>query len=158
MRSCQVNDRKFDFRWGCVGPPGRGVFIRPFLAGRAVDAFLFSPAEAEAERRAKQHAGRKTPLSCGNAPGRNRKRTPSRQPDTRYTRDSYRRAVQYACRKAGIPPWHPHQLRLSAGTAIRKAEGIEVARIILGHRSAAITETYAELDHGRALQVMQKIG
>ena len=33
-----------------------------------------------------------------------------------------------------------------------------VARIILGHRSAAITETYAELDHGRALQVMQKIG
>ena len=43
-------------------------------------------------------------------------------------------------------------------TAIRKAEGIKVARIILGHRSAAITETYAELDHGHALQVMQKIG
>ena len=123
-----------------------------------MDAFLFSPAEAEAERRAKQHAGRKTPLSCGNAPGRNRKRRPSKQPGSRYTRGSYRQAVQYACRKAGIPPWHPHQLRHSAGTAIRKAEGIEVARIILGHRSAAITETYAELDHGRALQVMQKIG
>ena len=85
-----------------IGPRGQAV-IRPFLAGRAVDAFLFSPAEAEAERRAKQHQARKTPLSCGNAPGRNRKRTPSRQPGTRYTRDLYRRAVQYACRKAGIP-------------------------------------------------------
>ena len=123
-----------------------------------MDAFLFSPAEAESQRRAKQHAARKTPLSCSNAPGRNRKRTPSKQPGTRYTRDSYRQAVQYACRKVSIPPCHPHQLKHSAGTAIRKAEGIEVARIILGHRSAAITETYAELDHGRTLQVMQKIG
>ena len=25
-----VNDRQFDSRWGCVGPPGRGVYVLPW--------------------------------------------------------------------------------------------------------------------------------
>ena len=33
-----------------------------------------------------------------------------------------------------------------AATFLRKEFGLETARIILGHRSAAITEVYAELD------------
>ena len=43
-----------------VGPKGQEV-IGPFLTGRAVDAFLFSAAEAEVQRRERIHAERKTP-------------------------------------------------------------------------------------------------
>jgi integrase len=57
-----------------------------------------------------------------------------------------------------VPHWHPHQLRHNAATTLRREHGIEVARIILGHRSAAITEVYAEVDHTRAIEVMAKIG
>jgi hypothetical protein len=42
--------------------------------------------------------------------------------------------------------WHPHQLRHNAATYLCKEFGLETARIILGHRSAAITEVYAEID------------
>ncbi|MCK4851285.1 MAG: site-specific integrase, partial [Phycisphaerae bacterium] len=54
--------------------------------------------------------------------------------------------------------WHPHQLRHNAATNLRKEFGLEAARIILGHRSAAITEVYAELDQQKAIDAMLKIG
>ena len=54
--------------------------------------------------------------------------------------------------------WSPNQLRHSAATFLRKEFGIEVARIILGHSSAAVTEVYAELDQARAMEVMAQIG
>ncbi len=55
--------------------------------------------------------------------------------------------------------WHPHQLRHNAGTFLRKEFGLETARIIiLGHRSAAITEVYAELDHQKALAAIVRVG
>ena len=54
--------------------------------------------------------------------------------------------------------WHPHQLRHNAATNLRKEFGLEAARIILGHRSAAITEVYAELDQQNAIEAMLKIG
>ena len=54
--------------------------------------------------------------------------------------------------------WHPHQLRHNAATELRKEFGIEAARIILGHRSAAITEVYAEKDEQEAVEAMMKVG
>ena len=54
--------------------------------------------------------------------------------------------------------WHPHQLRHNAATELRKEFGLESARIILGHRSAAITEVYAELDQEKAISAMLKYG
>lgn len=54
--------------------------------------------------------------------------------------------------------WHPHQLRHNAATELRKEFGIEVARIILGHRSPAITEVYAELDQAKAVAAMLQVG
>ena len=46
-----------------LGPRAQDI-VRHFLAGRAVDAWLFSPAEAEAERRARLHTHRKTSTSA----------------------------------------------------------------------------------------------
>lgn len=54
--------------------------------------------------------------------------------------------------------WHPHQLRHNAATFLRRQFGIEVASIILGHSSLAITGTYAEQNHKRAIEVMRQVG
>jgi len=54
--------------------------------------------------------------------------------------------------------WHPHQLRHNAATELRKEFGLEAARIILGHRSAAITEVYAEKDEQEAIKAVMRVG
>jgi len=69
--------------------------VKPFLL-RPNSAYLFSPAEAEAERRKKQQEQRVTPLSCGNKPGSNRKKNPQTKPGNRYTANSYRKAIERA--------------------------------------------------------------
>ena len=116
-------------------------------------------------------------MKYGNRPGTNRKRKPKRTPRDRYDVNSYRRAIQRACDgadakakadsiKAGneptaervVPRWHPHQLRHNFATMIRRQYGIETARILLGHRSTAVTELYAEVDRGRVREIVSKIG
>jgi integrase len=137
-----------------IGPRGQAV-LRPWLKTE-LTAFLFSAREAmEAKRAARQ---RKTPLSCGNRPGTNRKAKPKKQPGERYTPRSYHQAIRKACLKADVPQWHPHQLRHNAATWLRKEFGLDVARVVLGHRSAAVTEVYAELDQEKAKEVMGLAG
>jgi integrase len=54
--------------------------------------------------------------------------------------------------------WHPHQLRHTAGTAIRKKYGVEIAQVILGHATLDATEIYAERDVARAIKIVREIG
>jgi integrase len=55
--------------------------------------------------------------------------------------------------------WHPHQLRHTAATKLRREFGIDVAQSILGHRlGSAITEVYAEINTAKADEVLAKIG
>jgi hypothetical protein len=54
--------------------------------------------------------------------------------------------------------WTPSRLRNSAVTRFRREHGLEVARPLLGYRSAAITEVYAEFDQAKAADVMAKVG
>ena len=63
-----------------------------------------------------------------------------------------------ACDLAKVFAWHPHQLRHNAATFLRKEFGLDGARVILGHRSPAITDLYAELDREKALDVMAWYG
>lgn len=139
-----------------LGPRAQEV-LRPFLH-RRVDAYCFSPAEADAERREALHQERQTPLSCGNAPGTNRKAHPQRKPGDVYTVSAYRTAIVRACKRAGVPEWHPHQLRHAAATLLRREFGLETARVILGHRSAAVTTMYAEADQQKAVEAMTRVG
>lgn len=165
--------------------------IRQFLR-RDLDAYLFSPADAEAERRDTLHKKRRTPLSCGNRPGTNRRRRPQKTPGDHYDVAAYRRAIYYACERAFPPPkplarrkgetiaerrvrlttkqaeqlkawcrehrWHPHQLRHSFATRVRKEFGLEAARVLLGHRSAVTSELYAEIDRAKVASIVLKIG
>ena len=67
-----------------------------------------------------------------------------------YTTRTYYHAVASACNRANVPSWHPNQLRHNAATRLRKDFGLDVARVILGHSSPAVTEVYAEVDRGES--------
>jgi len=54
--------------------------------------------------------------------------------------------------------WHPHQLRHSAATTIRKQFGVEAAQAVLGHAELGTTEIYAERSLDTARQIMREIG
>ena len=135
--------------------PRASEILQPWLKSD-LDAFLFSPAEAMAERQEQLRLQRKTrvqPSQCNR-----RKLRPKRAPGAHYTVPSYRRAMQVACRKSGIPKWHPHQLRHTAATEIRKRFGIEATRIILGHEDVRTAQIYAEEDRSRGIEIMRAIG
>lgn len=181
------------------GPQAKKVLLQ-FIENRPTHAYLFSAAEAKADRRAKRTKRRKTPLSCGNRLGTNQKVDPRRMAGECYDVAAYRRAIARGCDLAFPPPqeiarikveakkgyrwekpaewkarlgpegwsklqqwlddhrWHPHQLRHNAATRVRKERGIDAARALLGHRSLAITDIYAELDQGLAASVVRAIG
>ena len=138
------------------GPHAQEILLR-YLA-RDSDDYCFQPRDSEAKRRAAQHAARKTPLSCGNRPGSNRKRRPKKQPRDHYTTDSYRRAIHYACDKADVDRWSPNRLRHSTATEVRSKFGLEAAQIVLGHSTADVTQVYAERDLAKGIEVARQIG
>ena len=69
----------------------------------------------------------------------------SRNPGDCYTSGSYQRAIAAACKKADVPRWSPHRLRHNAATSLRKQFGLDIARVVLGHTSPAVTEVYEQI-------------
>jgi len=169
-----------------VGPKAQAILL-PYLL-RSPEAYCFSPLESEQQRRAAAHERRKTPLSCGNRPGTNRRATRQHQARDRYVKAAYARAVVRGCAVAfGMPSdlrkiskgltakerklakeraaawraehcWSPNQLRHTAATEIRQRFGLEAAQAALGHRAADVTQIYAERDFGLAASVAKQIG
>jgi integrase len=139
-----------------LGPKAQQI-IRRYLKPN-IEAPLFSPADAVVAKMDERRRNRVTPLTCGNRPGTNRKANPKRKPGDRYDIAAYRRAISRGCKNADVPHWHPHQLRHNHATTLRKLYGLEVARILLGHKTAAVTEIYAEADQQKAVEIAAKIG
>ena len=167
-----------------LGPKARKV-VQRYLGRGKLDAFMFSSADSAEQHQAMRHAERVTPMSCGNTPGTNKQEKPRRQPGERFKTSTYARAIAYGCQAAWPHPelskikrsklseeqkaelrkwnaehrWSPNQIRHAAATRIRKFAGLEMARVVLGHSTMAVTETYyAEADLGKAAKVMAKIG
>jgi integrase len=138
-----------------LGPRAQAV-VKPFLK-TDLQAYLFSPADAVAERDARRAAARKTKRTPSEL-RRKRKAKPKRRPRARYDRNSYRQAIGRACAKAGVPEWNPLQLRHTAATLIRSRYGVEAAKVILGHTKVETSQIYAERDLGRAEEIMREIG
>ncbi len=143
-------------RWIYLGPQAQAV-LKPWLRADP-ETYVFSPREAVEERREQQRRQRE-------AGGQGRRKTrsgapraPGRPPGACYTPRTYYHAVQYGCDRAGVPAWHPNQLRHNAATRLRREFGIEVARVILGHGRLETTEIYAEADRDRAMEVMRQVG
>lgn len=152
-----------------IGPRGQEI-LKPYLL-RAQNAFCFSPAESERQRRILLTLRRKTRQSCGNRVGTNRKDNPQKQPGDCYDSCSYAKAVKAAinaCRtdietKGGnpdieMPKWTLYQLRHTAATKARKAFNYETAGALLGHNKMSATDIYAERNQGLADEAARKIG
>jgi integrase len=77
-------------------------------------------------------------------------------PDVQQKRCEDRRAKRAAWRKLHV--WHPHQLRHNAATRLRKEFGLEAAQVILGHKTLAVTEIYAEKNVEAAKKIMGEVG
>jgi integrase len=85
-----------------------------------------------------------------------------------------RHAIRYGCKAAFPVPdgldakqmkewrlthyWHPHQLRHNAATKLRKEFGLDVAQVVLGHKTLAVTQVYAERNIESAAKVMLVVG
>jgi integrase len=154
-----------------LGPKAQDI-IKPFLKSDLM-APLFNPQDAVNAFHAERRRARKTPMTPSQAK-RTKKPRPKIAPLDHYTTESYRRAITRGCEKADdlareqhpdakpddvfVPAWHPHQLRHNAATRLRKEFGIEAARVVLGHRTAAVTEVYAEMDQAKASSIMGRVG
>lgn len=149
-----------------IGPQAQAV-LAPYLENRPSDAFCFSPAVSEGQRSVRRRAERKSPMTPSQAARQPAPRR-LRPPKTRYTSASYRRAVERAIdhlnavrKKEGTPPvahWHPHQLRHTVATEVRRKFGLEAAQVVLGHSQADVTQIYAERDLELARHVARKMG
>jgi integrase len=135
-----------------LGPKAQEI-LRPWL-DRDPEAYCFAPAEASAWQLLRQ---RKKPLPTAvtAAPS---KSWGERRPGPRYTRHSYRVAVQRACRRANVPIWSPRQLRHTRASIIRARYGLEASKAVLGHADTKVTEIYAQRDLELAQSVMLEIG
>jgi integrase len=154
-----------------LGPAGQDILGEFLKADR--EAFIFSPIDAERERREKQRDNRQTPMTPSQA-ARTRVAQPKRPPREHYCRNTYNRSIQRACEKAfGMPKalskeeksawrqehcWTPLQLRHTAATELRKRLGLDAARQVLGHSEATTTEIYAERDFDAARETMRMFG
>jgi integrase len=186
MRACDIDmsgevwlyapsDHKNKWRGQCkvipLGPRAQNL-VKPFLK-LDTEAFLFSPRDADGwhrqQRMSKSGAGRTTPLYPSERRRREKlrqlratrkRRRPARH---RYDTASYRRAIEYGIKRAqkagfDVPDWHPHQLRHSKATEVRREFGLEAAQVTLGHASAEITQVYAERNLRLAINIAARTG
>jgi integrase len=137
-----------------LGPQAQTI-VKQFLVAETT-AYLFSPARAMGKRAAARRAARKTKVQPSQT--HRRKAGPKRRPGDRYTTESYAHAVYIACERAGVPRWHPNQLRHTRATEIRRQFGLEAAQVVLGHSRADVTQLYAEADLSLAVRVAADMG
>jgi integrase len=139
------------------GPKAQEI-IAPFLS-LDPDRYLFRPKDAVDWHKERHRAARKSKVT----PSQRLRaeavlQRPRRRFKPRYTRDTYGQAIARACVAAGVPHWHPHQLRHTAGTRYRREGDFEAAQIVLGHKTDSMTQRYAERDAEKARELVAKIG
>jgi integrase len=134
-----------------IGPRAQAI-LKPFLKPNDPTAFVFSPKEAVRDLNARRRK-KPTPRQA-----QRRKLKENGRPGDQYPQRSYGCAVARACKKAGVPHWHPHQLRHTSSTKIRSRYGLDVSTIVLGHQHGVTSEIYADADFREAVDVMREIG
>ncbi|MBY0587891.1 site-specific integrase [bacterium] len=139
-----------------LGPKAQEA-LKPFLAQKKPEEYLFSPRDAQAEKNANRRLLRKSPMTPSQK-ARQPKASPKKTPGDHYTVDSYRRAIRYGAQRAGVSPWHPNQLRHTCATDVRREFGLDAAQVILGHQHARTTEIYAEQNRHLGHLVAERFG
>lgn len=143
-------------------PKDAQAILKEFMTtDRPLNAPLFSPKEADAERRAARHQQRLkdengTPLSCGNRPGTNRKENPLRQPGDKFTDSAYSSAVERACLKAFPPPAELARLLVAGKRGHKRWETPEEWRKRLGDDKWAQLQAWIKQHHWFPYQLRHK--
>jgi integrase len=129
-----------------IGPKGQET-LKPFLS-RPLDEYIFNPNEAMIR------------IADGKI-----QRKGGKVKHSRYDRNSYRRAIQYAIsayNKANpekqISSFTPHQSRHTLATEIKRKMGIESASAITGDTIKVVDGVYAERNLELAKEVAKKFG
>jgi len=138
-----------------IGPKAQEILQHWLRADE--DEFLFQPKEAREFIYQQRRSRRKTPMTPSQR-ARKPKSNPRCPPRDHYDKNSYTRVIGRACEKAGIPKWHPHQLRHTCGTDVCKQFGVEGARLYLGQQQISTTEIYAEKDMERVAEIANQMG
>lgn len=138
-----------------LGPQAQAL-LKEFFPGKGPVDFLFSPKDAVQERHAACDSHRHQPV------------VPAKTQRTLgdcYTANSYRRAIIRACMEIrkdtgdnNFPLWHPHQLRHTCATRLRKEFGLDAAAKFLGHARCDVTQVYAHLDASQAIELARQVG
>lgn len=152
--------------------PGEVVRMRPMDIDRSGAVWAYTPAEHKTEHRGRARVVYLGPtaravlgplLEACPAPGRYL--FPARVADRPGRRGhrhlgplSYYQVIRRACPKAGVPHWHPNQLRHNAAKRVRSMYGIEAARVVLGHSDMATSLIYAEADEEKARRIAEELG
>ncbi len=119
--------------------------------------YIFIPKDSMAEYRETKRKNRKTPLSCGNISGSNRKESPKKKPGTLYTNNSFAQACKRGCKRAGIEEFVPYDLRRTVATKTRAELGKEAAQTLLGHAEQSTTDIYLLEEVQEAMKVAKAL-
>lgn len=143
-----------------IGPKAQAA-LTPWLKLHP-DAPLFSPEDGERKRLRAQHAARKSKVQPSQraraAASAAASHLRQRPPGEVYSVDTYRRAIERACKRASVESWAPARLRHNAAERIRRAFGVEVARCYLGHSDIRTTQLYSAMDEAKALDAAARVG
>lgn len=153
-------------------PRAAQALLQPFL-DRAADSYCFSPQEAMAWRYENQPVygdhQRKTPLYPSETrrrerikADRRRKKKRVRAKRDRYDTTTYRRAIEYAIKRArkenvAVDDWAPNQLRHSIATEISRDISHQAATRYLGHRHLKTSATYIAVQTSEVVEVARKL-
>lgn len=142
-----------------VGPRAQLV-IAPFMT-RTIGGFIFRPCDAWDERQA-QRVAKYAPKAAGDYRSWASYQARSEEKIGRggecWNPKAYAKAIMRVCDDLNIPRWSPNQLRHNAATRIRKAYGLDVAQVVLGHSKADVTQIYADIDREKAVRAMEAAG
>lgn len=128
-----------------IGPKAQEV-LAPFLL-RPAESYCFSPAESCMQGQLAYHNTAKIRSGL----------------TERYSTHTYANAIKQVIKKAEdagviVENWHPHRLRHTAATNVRKKCGRDAARAFLGQKNSRITDTYAEIDEQLSIEAAKKTG
>ncbi|MBL8737861.1 MAG: tyrosine-type recombinase/integrase [Planctomycetes bacterium] len=131
-----------------VLPPAAQRILNQFPAPPL--AYVFSPAAAMAERRARMRAARKTPVQPSQL---ERDATARREYASCWGLNEYRHAVERACRKANVERFTPHELRHGFLTWAANTLSLGAAAAAANHRNLTTTQRYVHVRRDDELAV-----
>ena len=146
-----------------IGPAAQAV-LGPFLVGRGLSEYVFSPWDAWAWQVGYRRGSRPVRQTT-QYPGEVRRVAIARKKaarrrgwSDRYTRDTYRRSISRAIQRAvavgiEIAPFCPYAIRHTRITEVQRRDGWEAGAAVAGHASPNMTARYAHQSQERALEI-----